>query len=54
MYSTKTVYMTEDFIMELRKFMSVTRSNLVEEIQKRGDKYEVGMYFPLFIIYKLM
>ena len=50
MYYTAKVYMTEYYRAELSKRVSVTRRTIEEEIQKRGEKYEVGKY-PLFFLF---
>ena len=54
MYYTTKVYMTEYYRAELSKRVSVTRRTIEEEIQKMGEKYEVGKYPLLFLIYYWM
>ena len=53
-YCTENYYMPEYFRVELSQFMSLTRRAIVEEIQKRGENYEVGNSPLLFIIYRIM
>ena len=42
MYCTEKVYMPENFRIKLSYIISTTRKEIVQDIQNRGDKYDVG------------
>ena len=53
-YHTTKVDMPEYFISELIQLMSGTRRTILQDIQNRVGKYDVGKYPPSLPIYRQM